>query len=598
MNRQSVIEQLRKQMKEMDLWAYIIPSADYHQSEYVAEYFKGRAYLSGFTGSAGTVVITREEAGLWTDGRYFIQAAKQLEGSGIKLYRMGEKGVPTLLEFLKNQGECDARVGVDARLISADQGKEWSGALEKKQMTLVDAGDLLKELWADRPAMPKGQAFELPLQYSGMAVEEKLESVRREMTEAGADYHLLTTLDDQAWLLNIRGRDITYWPVVQCYTLMSSTEVKFFVDEEKIDTSIHTFFEANHITIYSYEGIDEVLMQLPEDAKVLVDPAKVNHKLVQSIEARATAIMMQNPTVLMKARKNPIELENIRKGHIKDGVAFTKWMYWLKKEIGNTMITEMSATERLESLRAAQEGYIEPSFKTIAAFKEHAAMMHYSASIETDYTLEEGHFFLVDSGGQYFEGTTDITRTMALGVVDPMLKQHFTAVLRGMIGLSKAKFLQGVRGINLDILARGPIWDLGIDYKCGTGHGVGYLLNVHEAPNGFRWRIVPERNDSCELEVGMLTTNEPGIYIEGSHGIRIENELVVKPSEETDFGTFLEFETVTVAPIDKDAIAPEYMNKAEKDWLNAYHQYVYETLAPHLDADECVWLYEYTRPII
>lgn len=597
MKRKWIIEQLREKMRAVGIWAYVIPSADYHQSEYVADYFKGREYISGFTGSAGTIVITLEEAGLWTDGRYFIQAANQLDGSGIVLYRMGEKDVPTLLEFLTQNGKSGAKVGVDGRLISSEQGKSWVNELVKKQMVLVDTGDLVDELWEDRPSMPREKAFELPIKYSGVSIGEKLEAVRKEMKKLGANYHLLTTLDDQAWLLNMRGRDVKYWPVVQCYTLISDKEVNIYIAQEKLDENLLRIFAEHHITVFPYDSIYEKLTQLEAQARVLVDPAKVSYKLVQCVETGAEVVEAQNPTLLMKARKNAIELDNIRKSHIKDGVAFTKWMHWLKKEIGQSCVTEISATQKLEAFRREQQGFIEPSFNTIAAFKEHAAMMHYSASPETDYTLEEGHFFLVDSGGQYWEGTTDMTRTLALGEVTPLLKTHFTAVLRGMINLSRAKFLQGVRGTNLDILARGPIWDLGIDYKCGTGHGVGYLLNVHEAPNGFRWRIVPERNDSCELEVGMLTTNEPGIYIEGSHGIRIENELVVEAREETAFGNFLGFETVTVAPIDRDAIAPEYMNQDEKAWLNTYHQYVYDTLAPFLDSQQRNWLLEVTRPI-
>lgn len=591
------VEVLREYMKERGIFAYVIPSADYHQSEYVGGFFKARHFISGFTGSAGTVVVTLTEAGLWTDGRYFIQADKQLDGTGIKLFKMGEPGVPTVIEYLIDNMPRGSKLGFDGGVVSAKEGREWASKLGELQVEIVCQEDLIDLVWKDRPALPQSKAFHLDVKYSGKSVADKLGQLREIMKKEGANVHVLTTLDDLAWLYNMRGSDIAYSPVILCYSIITMNQAILFVDEEKLSDQLKADFAANNVICKPYHAIYEEIKTLNTSDVILFDPAKVNFALDQLIPEQVKKVELANPTTLAKARKNSVEIHNIRKGHLKDGIAFTKFMYWLKTQINHMEITEISAAEKIEALRKEQEGYIEPSFATIAAYKEHAAMMHYSATPETNYTLEPGHLFLIDSGGQYYEGTTDITRTIALGEIDELLKKHFTAVVRGMINLSKAQFLQGVRGVNLDILARGPIWNLGIDYKCGTGHGVGYLLNVHEAPNGFRWRIVPERNDSCELEEGMLTTNEPGIYIEGSHGIRIENELIVKKLQENEYGQFLGFETVTFAPIDLDAIDPRQMNADEIDYLNNYHQEVYEKVAPYLTEEEREWLKHYTRAI-
>ncbi|MGL4343622.1 MAG: aminopeptidase P family protein [Cellulosilyticaceae bacterium] len=597
MDVNKTIQRLRKEMEKEGLFAYVIPSADYHQSEYVAEFFKSRHYISGFTGSAGTVVVTMKEAGLWTDGRYFIQAANQLEGSEIKLFKMGEIGVPTIIEYLQQEVSAGQTVGIDGKVISAQEGTDWCEKLQQGAIQLALTKDLVGDIWENRPAIPHEQAFHLELKYSGKSMTQKLEELRAQMGKIGATIHILTTLDDIAWLFNMRGHDVKYCPVTLCYAVIKQDAAYLFIDKEKLSESLCADFEENHVTLMPYDSIYTYVQGIENHEKVLLDPSKVNYAIDCMLKSEVERIVAINPTILSKAKKNPVEIQNIRNGHIKDGVAFTKFMYWLKTNFDKITITEISAMKQIEKLRSEQEGYIEPSFATIAAYKEHGAMMHYSPTAETDYVLEEGHLFLIDSGGQYYEGTTDLTRTLALGEVSPLLKQHFTAVLRGMMNLSRAQFLKGVRGLNLDILARGPIWNLGLDYKCGTGHGVGYLLNVHEPPNGFRWRIVPERNDSCELEEGMLTTNEPGIYIEGSHGIRIENELIVEKRGENEYGTFLGFETVTVAPIDLDAINVDDMNAEERAYLNAYHARVYETLSPYLNEEEKEWLKIYTRAI-
>lgn len=591
------VEALRAKMKEHQIDIYMIPSSDFHESEYVGDYFKVREFISGFTGSAGTVAVTMEEAGLWTDGRYFIQAAKQLEDTGIKLFKSGEPGVPTIEEYIFNVMPVGGTLGFDGRVISSQQGRKLKEKLVDKNINVIYNYDLVDGIWEARPSLSNVSAFLLETKYCGKSFEEKLRDLRKVMKEKNVTTHIITTLDDIAWLFNLRGGDVKFNPVVLAYAVITLEEVHLFIDQEKLSEDIKATFKAVDIKLHGYEAVYEYVKQFATGEHILLDSNKVNYAIYYNIPSEAQKIDIPNPIMFAKAKKNEIELESIRRSHIKDGVAFTKFMYWLKTNVGKMEITELSASEKLESFRREQEGFIEPSFGTIAAYKEHGAMMHYSATKESAYPLMEEGLFLVDSGGQYYEGTTDITRTMALGTINEELQEHFTAVVRGMLNLSRAKFLQGVRGYNLDLLARGPIWDLGLDYKCGTGHGVGFLLNVHEAPNGFRWKVVPERNDSCELEEGMVTTNEPGIYIEGSHGIRIENELVVRKAECNEYGQFLEFEIVTFAPIDLDAIDPSLMNRHEKEALNAYHKEVYNKISPFLSEEEKEWLKIYTRAI-
>ncbi len=597
MNIKDRLSELRKQMNEKNIYAYIVPSSDNHQSEYVGDYFKSRQFISGFTGSAGTVIVTQEEAGLWTDGRYFIQAENELKGSGITLFKMGEEGVPTTDEYLYNAIPQDKILGFDGRLVCAKEGINLADKLAKKNINIVYEYDLIENIWENRPVLSDNKAFLLDVRYVGETFSSKLARLRKKMEEKNVTNHVITTLDDIAWLFNIRGRDVKFNPVVLSYSLITLDKVYLFVDKNKLNDEILNELDKENVEIKPYNDIYEFIKTLNKGEKILLDSTKINYAIYNNIPSEVEKVDEFNPTMFFKAEKNEVELENIRNSHIKDGVAFTKFMYWLKKNIDKIEITEMSAAKKLEDLRREQEGFIEPSFSTIAAYKEHAAMMHYSATEETDYKLQPQHLFLIDSGGQYFDGTTDITRTIALGKLSDELKIHFTAVLRGMINLSMAKFLHGVRGYNLDILARRPMWNMGIDYKCGTGHGVGFVGAIHEAPNGFRWRIIPERFDSAVLEEGMLTTNEPGIYIEGSHGIRIENELVVRKAEKNEYGQFMEFEVVTFAPIDLDAIDINEMNREEKEYLNYYHKLVYDKVSPFLTDEERQWLKEYTKEV-
>ena len=591
------LAKLREYMSEKNIAAYIIPSSDNHQSEYVGDHFKCREFISGFTGSAGTVVVTMEEAGLWTDGRYFIQAEKELEGSTIKLFKMGEEGVPTTEEYLYESLKEGKTLGFDGRVICAKEGINLEKKLAKKNIQIVYDYDLVGMIWNDRPDLSTAKAFLLDVKYAGETFSSKLNRVRESMKEKNANVHVITTLDDIAWLFNIRGGAVKFNPVVLSYALITLDKVYLFVDKSKLNEEILNELSKENVEIKPYNDIYEFIKTLDKNDKILLDSTKINYAILNNIPSEVEKVDEFNPTMFMKAQKNPIELENIRNSHVKDGVAFTKFMYWLKNNVGKIEISELSASKKLEDLRREQEGFIEPSFGTIAGYRDHAAMMHYSATKESDAKLEASDLFLIDSGGQYFDGTTDITRTIALGKINDELKKHFTAVARGMINLSMAKFLYGVRGYNLDILARRPMWNMGIDYKCGTGHGIGFLLNVHEAPNGFRWRIIPDRFDSAVLEEGMVTTNEPGIYVEGSHGIRTENELVVRKTEKNEYGQFMEFEVVTLAPIDLDAIDPEEMNKEEKAYLNWYHELVYNKVSPFLTEDEKAWLKEYTKAI-
>ncbi|WP_028829771.1 aminopeptidase P family protein [Proteocatella sphenisci] len=597
MNILERVSKLRQLMIKQGVDAYIIPSADNHQSEYVGEYFKTRAYISGFTGSAGTVVITKDDAGLWTDGRYFIQADHQLEGTGIRLFKMGEPGVPTTEEFLYNSIQDGGKLGFDGRVIAAEEGISLEKKLSEKNISIVYDTDLIDTFWTDRPAMSEKPAFLLDVKYAGESFSSKLARVREKMKESETTCHIITSLDDIAWLLNIRGDDVAYSPLVLSYSVITFDTVHLFIDKNKLGDDIMTEFAKENVIIHPYNDIYDFIKTISSDNVVMIDSKKINYAIFNNIPNAVKRVEKDNPTIMFKAIKNEIELENVRKSHIKDGIAFTKFMYWLKQNIGKIKITEISASDKLEEFRAQQEGFIGPSFAPISAYKEHAAMMHYSATEETDYELKAEHLYLTDTGGNYYEGTTDITRTLALGEISNELKIHFTAVARGMINLSMAKFLYGVRGYNLDVLARQPIWQLGIDYKCGTGHGVGYLLNIHEGPSGFRWQIVPSKNETAVMEPGMVITNEPGIYIENSHGIRLENELIFKNAEKNEFGQFMNFEVVTFIPIDLDALEPSELNKDERAYLNYYHQQVFEKISPYLTNEEKEWLKIYTREI-
>lgn len=594
---QERLSALRSEMKKRRIDIYVVPTSDFHESEYVGAHFKARRFITGFTGSAGTAVITLTEAGLWTDGRYFVQAENQLKDSTVTLFRMGEEGVPEVDEFIKDKLQEGGCLGFDGRVVNGAWGKRLQKIADEKNASMYVAEDLIDLIWADRPALPKEPLFLLEEKYTGKSTAEKIADLRAKMRDEGADTHILTSLYDIAWLLNIRGGDIDSVPVVLSYLVLTEQECIWFLQEEVIDGTIRSYLDANRITVMPYDSIYEYVTKIAEDAAVLMNCATVNYRICSSLNPAVRVVDKPNPTELMKAIKNKTEVDNTRKAHIKDGVAFTKFMYWLKTNIGKIPMTEISASDYLEERRREQEHFIELSFDTICAYGENAAMMHYAATPESDAKLKPEGFLLVDSGGHYYEGTTDITRTMALGPVTDEMRLHFTTVCRSNLNLAHAKFLYGCTGQNLDILARGPLWEMGIDYKCGTGHGVGYVLNVHEGPNGIRWRVVPERHDNGVLEEGMITTDEPGVYLEGKYGIRTENELVCHKAEKNEYGQFMEFENITYAPIDLDAIDPEAMTGRERELLNDYHKMVYHTISPYLTKEEQEWLKTYTRAI-
>ena len=578
------IEEARKVMEKYKVDAYIVTSSDYHQSEYIDDYFKGREYLSGFTGSAGVLVIFKDEACLWTDGRYHIQAENQLKGSEIKLFKQGNLGVPTYKEYIVSKLAENSKIGIDAKILLSSDINE---ILSKKKYEIIDF-DLLAEVWDKRKALPNEKIFILEDKYTGKAYNEKVKEIRKVLKEKGADYNIISSLDDIAWIYNFRGDDVQHNPVALSFTVISEKKASLYINKNKLNEEAKKYFKDNKVEVKEYFEFFEDIKKLK--GNILVDFNKISYAIYEAI-SKNTMINSMNPSTYFKSHKNETEIANTKNIHIQDGVAVVKFMYWLKNNYKKENITEFSAEEKINSLREKIEGYIDLSFSTISAFGKNAAMMHYSAPEKKSAKIEDG-VYLLDSGGTYLKGTTDITRTFFLGKVGKQEKIDNTLVLKGMLALSRAKFLFGATGTNLDILARQFLWNVGIDYKCGTGHGVGHILNVHEGPHGIRFQYNPQR-----LEVGMIVTNEPGAYIEGSHGIRIENELLVKEACETEHGKFLEFETITYAPIDLNGIVKTLLTKEEKQQLNEYHSEVYEKLSPYLNKKEKEFLKEYTKSI-
>lgn len=590
------LSRLRALMQQKGVGAYYVPTADFHLSEYVNPYFKSRQYLTGFTGSAGTLVVTMDEAALWVDGRYFIQAEEQLSGTPVKLMKMGEEGVPSVLEYLSKLPE-GAVIGLDGRTVSAAMALRMEKTLSTRNITLEPDMDLVGDIWPDRPPLPNAPVYVLGVDSVGVSAADKIADIRRVLVEKDADAHVLCTLDDIAWLFNLRGGDVECNPVFLSYAIIERDAAYIFADKSKFHACVQEYLRQLNVTLLPYNDIYEFASKYDEGDAILLSTASVNYTLYDKLYDKAIIIDEENPEQLKKAIKNPVEIENMRKAHIKDGLAVTRFMRWVKENVGKEPISELSAAAKMDSLRLETEGNLGRSFSTISAYGPHAALPHYAPTEESNLAVEPRGFLLMDSGGQYYEGTTDITRTIAVGPLTDTEKKHFALVLRSMLRLANARFLYGCRGLNLDILARGPLWDEGLDFKHGTGHGIGYLLNVHEAPNGFRWKIVPERVDSCVFEEGMITSDEPGIYIEGSHGIRTENLIVCRKGEKNEYGQFMYFETLTMAPIDLDAIDPSYLNDVEKQQLNDYHRLVYEKLSPYMDDGEREWLRKYTRAI-
>lgn len=588
------IAALRALMDERGIDAYIVPTADYHQSEYVGAHFMARMFLTGFTGSAGTAVVTKEGAYLWTDGRYFLQAARELQGTGIELMKSGEEGVPEIDEFLEKELGEGAVIGFDGRTVGIRQGKEYEKIAKKKNGAIKYQEDLMDEIWESRPALSAEPAFSLPLCHAGESTASKLERIRRKMEEQQANALLLTGLDDIGWMLNVRGRDVEYFPLLLSYAIVKMDGVELYVDANKLDSDMKKQFTENCIQVYDYNSIYERVKKFTKEERVWLDENQVNYALFRDLPSEVPVAIGENPLILMKAMKNDVEVDNVRTAHIKDGVAHTKFMYWLKKNIGKMPISELGASEKLEELRREQGDFVSPSFGPICAYKEHAAIVHYSSTPETNVELKPEGLFLTDTGGNYYQGSTDITRTVALGPITEEERAHFTTVVCSMLNLADVVFLHGVTGMNLDYAAREPFWRQHLNYNHGTGHGVGYLGNIHEPPQRFMWKF-PASGSVPALEKNMVITDEPGIYIENSHGIRIENELLVCEDEKNEYGQFMRFEHLTFVPIDLDAINPELMTEKERTLLDTYHRQVYEKISPYLDEDEREWLKEYTR---
>lgn len=593
----SRVKALRQLMEAAGIDAYMIVTDDFHASEYVSEYFRCRAYVSGFDGSAGTLVVTAGEACLWTDGRYFIQARDQLEGTGITLMRMGEPGVPRITEWLKEHMSAGQCLGYDGRTINAGLSGTIREALQGMEIRYSENRDLVDEIWPDRPAFPHAPIWFLEERYSGRSVSDKLGALRNDLKKEGADWHLLASLDDIAWLYNYRGDDVLHNPVAMAYTLVSEKKAILYIAPDAVPASEADRLAADGVELKAYLDVYEDLKAVC--GKVLLDKATVNVALLAAVPESATILDRPNPTTLPKARKNRVEMENERLAHIKDGVSMTRLICWLKhlresEEFKAGRITELSVSRKLLEIRRTLPDFLQESFPSIMATGAHGAIVHYEPTEETDVPLVDNSFLLMDTGSHFLQGSTDITRTVSIGSVTEEMKRNYTAVLRGHLDLGMAYFREGTSGENLDYLARNPLWELGLDYNHGTGHGVGYLLNVHEGPQNISLR---SRRQTCRFEAGMLTSDEPGLYLEGKYGIRIENLTLTVPAAETEYGKFLKFEHVTMVPYDRASILPELLTERERKALNDYQAKVCETLAPWLTEEELDWLKEETAPI-
>ena len=582
---------LREQMENQKVSYYLVPSEDPHQSEYVDDYFKCRQYISGFTGSAGTFLAGCEEGWLWTDGRYFTQAEGQIS-SDITLMKQGVSGVPTILEFLKEHLQEGDTLGVNGFTISASYGKKIAKLVKQHGASFRFDLRFVEELWAkdDRPAITKSTIYRHDIKYSGEHTDSKLARVREKMKELDANAFFLSSLPDIAWLFNLRGDDIACTPLFYSCAWITIDKCFLFLRKDCISAVAFQRFKEHGISILDYTEVSAFLKDQHET--VLLNPDLTNY-LHYNLLFKCKIIEDKNPTELMKAIKNDIQIDHLKACHINDGIAMTKFMYWLKKNVGKIPMTERMISDHLEEERKKLPDYMGPSFETICAYKDHAAMMHYQSTEESDVDVKAEGMLLIDSGGQYYGGTTDVTRTFILGPISEEERKYFTLVLKSMLTLANAKFLFGCRGSNLDILAREPLWEDGVDYRCGTGHGVGYFLGVHEGPNAFRWRSNPENLDAV-LQPGMVITDEPGVYVPGKYGIRTENMLICKKWQQNEYGAFLHFEPLTLVPIDLDGVDLSLFNEKEKQLLTDYQQFVYDTLSPHLNEEESAWLHTLT----
>lgn len=586
------LARLRREMAQRGMDGYVVVTDDFHGSEYVGDYFKARAYLSGFTGSAGTLVVLPDRAALWTDGRYFLQAAEQLTGSTIELMRMGQPGVPAIGAFLAQRLPEGGVLGFDGRTVSSSFAGTLEKALEAKHIRFAGGEDLVDAVWPDRPALSDRPVWELT--GCGLSREEKLAKLREKMAAADAAYLLLTSLTEIAWTLDLRGGDVACTPVFLSFLLIGREDAQLCIQPQAVPADIAEKLTACGVTMRPYGAIYDLLRGLPADTRIMADSATANYRITESL-SHAEVLDQPSPAVLMKACKTPEETDGFRAAHIKDGAALCRFLYWLKTRIGEEPMTELSAAAKLAAFRAEQPDFLDLSFDTIAGYGPHGAIVHYDPTPETDVPLHPEGLLLVDSGAHYRQGTTDVTRTIALGPVTQEEKRMFTLVLKGHLALAAARFPHGATGENLDVLARLPLWEQGLDYNHGTGHGVGFILSVHEGPQSFRWHSTDGRR--IPLEEGMVISNEPGYYEAGKFGIRHENLVLVRAGEATDYGQFMYLEPLTMAPFDRDAIDVSLLTEAELALLNDYHKLVYDTVAPLLPAEEQAWLAAATAPL-
>ena len=594
------IQELRNEMNTAGVDVLYIPCGDFHMSEYISDHFKCREYISGFDGSNGEMIITKTDSYLWTDGRYFLQAGEQLEGTGIQLMKMGEKGVPTITDFLKDELKEGSVLGFDGRCVSGDFSDRLKEALGEKQVVIRSDTDLVGNIWEDRPALPGGKAWILDPSYTGITRNERLSMVRREMLLKDCDVLVIASLDDIAWLYQFRGSDIDYNPVTLSYTMITKSEAVLYMDSEKA-SDIREELSADGIIIREYEDIFDDLKNTEDSCSVWYDPESTNLRLITSIPEKARIIKKWSPTFMLKGVKTKTEAENERAAHISDGLAVTRIIHYLKSIQGSDdlkagRITELDIAKKLLGFRKETDDFIDESFAPIIASGPHGAIIHYEPTEETDIPLIDNSLVLMDTGGQYMRGTTDITRTVLLGNCTDEMKKLYTAVLKGNIALSSAVFKKGTSGKSLDLLARRPLWELGYDYRHGTGHGVGYLLNVHEGPQN----ISSGNTARCNTPIvpGMITSDEPGVYIDGSFGIRTENMILCVPKSESEYGYFFGFDVLTMVPYDRDLIDISMLNDEEIGLIDDYHREVYEKLEGYLEEDVRKWLYEVTRPLV
>ena len=591
------ISLFQKKMSDNLIDAYIITSNDYHMSEYVSDYFKSIQFLTGFKGDEGTLIITKDKAYLWIDIKFYLQAEMQVGDRPVEIMRVSNPNTPSPIEFLKKYftNPNNKTLGFDSKLISTEKVKKIFDELPS--VIINKNTDIINVIWDKRPNLPFSLVYKLSEFFAGRKYKDKLNDILAKMKDEMFDMHIITSLEDQAWLYNLRGNDVNHTPIFLCYTVITPEETTLFINTKKIDNTIDKYLKAENIKVKEYSEFYEYLKNV-NNKKILINLEKTNYEIFEILNLRKNLIVNKpNPSTLLKAIKNKSEIKNLRIAHQKDGVALTKLIYHFKKNLReNVELTEISVAEQLEEYKKKIKGYIDSSFETISAFNGHASMIHYSPTPETNSKITGNGLLLLDSGSHYMEGTTDVTRTLVVGKLNDKMKTQYTTVLKSMIALNKAVFLKGTTGLNLDILAREPIWNIGMDYKCKTGHGVGYLLSIHEEPNNFYWKQ-DEKYRAQEILPGMVTTNEPGIYVDGSYGIRIENELLCVEINKTEFGEFYGFETLTLCPIDLDAIKVSILAKEEKEWLNDYHQKVYDEISPSLNDEEREWLQEYTKKI-